>query len=348
MYREVRLDQELLAVAVDDEPIVLSIIEEIAREAGIRVICYGSPESAMPFILDNEIDMIFTDYRMSTMDGIDFIRELRKVASDIPIVMVTVYDDYNIMVEAIKAGATEFVPKPINAVEFLARVRNLAQLRRAQLLLRDRAKQLESEIRTELEEIREREQEAIIILGHVIEGRDASDDSHDMRVAKYSKIIAQAAGADVETQDRIFYAALFHDIGKGSIRHKLLVDGGPVAEEDMVILKEHALVGSRILDSARNTFLKEGGLVALTHHERYDGSGYPRGLQGDQIPFSGRIVAIADVFDSLTTRKPYREAWDFDKAIGHIREKSGVHFDPFLVDAFLRSINLVREVFLYR
>lgn len=341
------MDFELIAVAVDDEPMILTLIEEIAREASIRVISFSDPEDAISFIAVNEVDMVFTDYRMSKIDGISFVREIRKNSPDIPILMVTVFDDYNIMIEAIKAGATEFVPKPINAVEFLARVRNLSQLRIAQLLLKDKAKQLETEIRREMNQIESREREAVLLLSHVLESYDPDDTMHGERVASYSKIITRAAGYDEEMQNRISYASLFHDIGKGLIHHDLLVKAGDLSLEERETLKEHAMTGSRILDVARSEYLKEGGLVALTHHEHYDGSGYPRGLKAEEIPFSGRVVAIADVFDSLTSKRNYREAWDFDEAVDYIRGKSGLDFDPWLVESFMRSLEEIRKVYLH-
>jgi len=342
------VDHELIAVAVDDEPVILTVIEEIAREANIKVIGFQSPEEALPFILGNDVDMVVTDYRMSSMDGIDFIRELRKISSDIPIVMVTVYDDYSIMVEAIEAGATEFVPKPINAVEFLARVKNLASLRIAQLLLKEKMEYSKREISSELDAVKEREEEAIILLGHALLYQQTGDDFHDVRVAKYAKMIARASGMDTETQEKVYYSALFHDIGERNISHEILLKEGPLSDDEMTVVRDHALIGSRILDGARNQFLREGGLVALTHHERYDGSGYPRGLKGEEIPFSGRVVALADVFDSLTSRKSYRDAWDFNKAVDFIKEKNGTFFDPRLVDSFLRSIEEVRDIYRFR
>jgi response regulator RpfG family c-di-GMP phosphodiesterase len=342
------VEHELIAVAVDDEPVILTVLEEIAREANIKVIGFQSPEEALPFILSNEIDMVFTDYRMSSMDGIDFIRELRKISSDIPIVMVTVYDDYSTMVEAIEAGATEFVPKPINAVEFLARVRNLAALRLSQLMLKEKMEYAKREISSELDTVKEREEEAIILLGHALLYQQTGDDAHDIRVARYARLIARSSGVDRETQERVHYSALFHDIGERGVSHDLLLREGILSDEEMNSVKEHALIGSRILDEARNPFLREGGLVALTHHERYDGSGYPRGLKGEEIPFSGRVVALADVFDSLTSKKTYRTAWDFNKAVDFIKDKSGSFFDPRLVDSFIRSIEDVRDIYRFR
>jgi len=276
------VDFSMQAVAVDDDPMILSLIGEIAREAEILTISFSSPEDALPYIAENEIDMVITDYRMTQMDGIEFIREIRKTKDDIPIVMVTVFDDHNLMLEALNAGATEFVPKPVNAVEFLARLKNLARLRNAQLLLRDRAKQFESELRHEMERITAREQEAILLLGHILECRESVDDAHGLRVAHYSKVIAKSAGADRDSQDKIYYASFFHDIGKGAISDEILLKSDPLTDEEMEKIKEHALLGSYVLDCAKNEFIKEGGLIALTHHEHYDGSGYPRGLKADQ------------------------------------------------------------------
>ncbi|MGL4368629.1 MAG: HD domain-containing phosphohydrolase [Spirochaetota bacterium] len=342
------MDQELVAVAVDDETMILTLLEEIAREAGIKVISFVSPAEALPFIRDNEIDMVFTDYRMGPMDGISFVRELRKISEDIPIVMVTVFDDYNIMVEAIKAGATEFVPKPINAVEFLARVRNLARLRSAQLLLKDKARQLEKEVARELNMVKEREREAILVLGRALDFRDNAEDAHNLRVAEFARLLLKESGAGEEEQDLIYYGALLHDIGKAGISHDLLLKEEPFSNEEISIVRDHAMIGSRILDNAQNDYLRAGGQIALTHHERYDGTGYPRRLKGEEIPFFGRIVAVADVFDSLTSKRPYRDGWEFNAALSYIKEKSGSYFDPYIISLFEKNIEKVKSIYRIR
>ncbi|HEY1406353.1 MAG TPA: HD domain-containing phosphohydrolase, partial [Spirochaetota bacterium] len=207
---------------------------------------------------------------------------------------------------------------------------------------------LKKEVSSELEAVREREQEAIILLGHALLYQHTGDDAHDIRVSRYARMIARSAGVDIEMQEKVCYAALFHDIGERGLSHDLLLREGPLSEEEMTVVKEHALIGSRILDAAHNEYLREGGLVALTHHERFDGSGYPRGLKDNEIPFCGRVVAIADVFDSLTSKKCYREAWDFNQAVDFIREKQGTYFDPMLVDSFMRSIGEARDIYQLR
>ena len=342
------LYQELIAVVVDSEPVVLSLIEEIAIEVSISVIGFINPDDALLYINENGADIVITGARLREANGVDFIKTLNQGEPDLPIIAVIPFDDYTLMSDLFSYGITGFVQMPVNAVDLLSKLKIIAELRRLRLARSEKIGKYESESVRIIEKIKTREREAILLLSHALEANEPTVGSHVQRVGLYSKIIAQGCGVDEETIEKIYYASLFHDIGFGIASHELDIKETPLSEEEKASLREHALIGSQILDGARNDYLHEAGLVALTHHERFDGSGYPRGLKGDQIPLCGRIVAIADVFDSITSPRPYREPWDFSRAVEYIKEKRNTSFDPFLVDVFLRSINHIREVFLAR
>ena len=272
---EAPVEEELLAVAVDDETMVLSVIEEIAREAGVKTVSFTSAETALRFIHENRIDMVFADCRMSQMDGIDFIRELRKISAGIPIIMVTVFDDYTVMADALDAGVTEFIPKPVNPVEALARIRSLSKLRSAQLQLANMDVHIEMEIGKSLSVIKSREVEELLLLGSASGFREGSSPGHCMRVADCSKFISLKSGADAGEQQIAYHSALLHDIGKSNACHNLIVKPVPYGDDDRSMVSEYAMMVSRILDEGKGDYISAGGEACLTCFEWFDGTGYP-------------------------------------------------------------------------
>lgn len=314
------------AVSIDDEPVNLLIIEEMASEIELEVISFESPLKALEYIKsgDKEIDMVFVDYMMPEMNGFEFIRELKAFDELIPTIMVTAaVGTQEIKRKVMKAGISALLEKPIDIGYFWSTAKNII----------------------ELKERAEREYETIRILAWAAESKEPGIGSHTLRTAHYSRIIAAHLGMERAGQDIIFRAAELHDVGKIKIDERIIKKRGKLSEEEYRIMKGHSRAGYDILKNTESPYLKAGATIALTHHENYDGSGYPDGLMGEDIPLNGRIVALADTFDALTSNKPYRAAWEFERAVDYIKEMKGKRFFPEVVEAFLQGIDRIEAIY---
>ena len=247
--------------------------------------------------------------------------------------------------DALNVGATDFLNKPLDLNDFIVRTKNLLALRDAQNQLANRAKILEVEVKLATAELREREHESLIVLGKTAEFKDPETANHIARVAHYSKLLAEKYGLDEEIQDMIFYSSPFHDLGKVGIRDNILLKPGKLDDAEFDIMKTHARIGYEILKDSKSKYLKMGASIALSHHEKFNGFGYPNKLKGEEIPIEGRIVAVADVFDALVSTRPYKKAWTFEDAIVLLQQESGSHFDPHLVDLFIENIDSVKDIY---
>lgn len=338
--------EDLQIISIDDNENNLFLIEAICEEMKLNVKSFSEPLEALMHVLQNRVDLIIIDYMMPNLDGIEFIKEFRRKNKKVPIVMVTAAgDDETIHKEAFEAGVNDFLSKPVNSVLFKARVTNLLTNYQNTLLIEDRAKLLEEEVKKATENLIDREHETLYILGKTAEYKDPETASHVARVAHYSKLIAKAYGLDKKEQEIIFYAAPFHDLGKIGIEDKILLKPGKLDDEEFDTMKCHAQIGYEILKDSQSEFLRAGAIIAISHHEKYDGSGYPKGLKADKIHIYGRIVAVVDVFDALTSHRPYKKAWSFDDALNLLKEESGKHFDPNIVNLFIENIEEIKEIY---
>jgi putative two-component system response regulator len=337
---------EMKIVSIDDNENNLFLIEAICSEMGLNVISFSDPLEALMYVLQNHTDMILIDYMMPNLNGLEFVKEFRNTNKTIPIVMITAAgDDDNIHKDAFEFGVNDFLKKPVNSVLFKARVLNLLNGYQNRMLIEDKAKLLESEVKKATQRLIQREHETLNILGKTAEYKDPETASHVARVAHYSKLIARELGLDEKEQELIFYAAPFHDLGKVGIEDKILLKPGKLDNEEFDIMKTHAMIGYEILKDSNSEYLQSGAQIALTHHEKYNGRGYPKGLVGDEIPIFGRIVAVVDVFDALTSNRPYKKAWSFEDALNLLKEESGQHFDPKIVDIFINNVDEIKEIY---
>lgn len=323
-------------VCIDDNPTNLLLVESYATSLGLKTESFLEAPRALEYLSENNHDIVITDYMMPHMDGVSFIEAYRKRFEHIPVVMLTaIGDDRALHVRALEAGATDFLTKPINAPAFKARIQNLLKLRKSQLLLEDRAKLLEDEVNQATRTIAQREHETLHLLGKAAEYKDPETGAHVERVSRYCALLARELGLDEETQRTLLHASPFHDIGKVGIPDAILLKPAKLDDGEFAIMKTHTTIGYEILKNAKSPYLKAGSIIAFTHHEKYDGSGYPKGLKGEMIPIMGRIVALADVFDALASPRPYKKAWSIDETFDFINSQKGKHFDPKIVECFL-------------
>ena len=333
-------------VSIDDNENNLFVIEAICLDMDLEVTSFNESLDALMYVLQNPVDMILIDYMMPTLNGLEFIEEFRKHKENVPIIMITAAaDDENVHKKAFELGANDFLSKPINSVLFKARVLNLLTNYKTRILLEDKAKLLESEVEKATENLIKREHETLKILSKTAEYKDPETASHIARVAHYSKMLAREYGLNEKEQDLLFYSAPFHDLGKIGVEDKILLKPAKLDEDELKIMRNHSSIGYEILKDSESVYLQSGAIIALTHHEKFDGSGYPKGLKGKEIHIYGRIVAIADVFDALSSNRPYKDAWDFEKCIQFLKEEKGCHFDPELVDLFIQNEDKVFHIY---
>lgn len=332
---------------VDDTPTNIALIQAVVRNlTGVAAHGFPDPAEALAWCSQNEVDLVVVDYMMPGMDGISFIEQLRATPGrkQVPMLMVTANSDRQILYRALEAGATDFLTTPLDTVELRARIRNMLEIRQSHLAMRDRAEFLDAEVKKSTADIIARERETITRLARAAEYRDPETGAHILRMAHISGIVAGQLTGDAGFAQRIFEAAPMHDIGKLGTPDHILLKPGRLEPQEFEIMKRHAEIGWSILKDSASPILQFAAEIARSHHEKFDGAGYPGRLAGDAIPLSGRIVAVADVFDALTSARPYKPAWEKQRAIAFMQEGSGRHFDPACIAAFMARLDDILDV----
>jgi len=334
-------------VLIDSNQTDLTLLWHLVRRIkGYEAANFTNPKDALEWCLENETELIIVNYMMPEMDGIEFITQLRQSPQNIsvPVLMEISQEFTDVRQKAFELGVTDFINKPIDKTEFMVRVQNTLVLSSNQKKLTNQTAWLKDEVLKATEEIRNREQEVIFRLTKAAEYRDPETGGHIKRMAHYSRHIAMQLGLSAEEQNLLLEAAPMHDIGKVGIPDSILLKPGKLDHSEFEIMKEHAQFGFDILDGSESKLMQLGAEIALSHHEKYDGSGYPYGLKDEDISIYGRIVSVADVFDALTSERPYKKAWSVDDAIGFLRENSGTQFDRSCVYAFLMDMDEVLRI----
>lgn len=334
-------------VLVDDDPDVLGLVMLLLQGHGFgNVASFLDPKEGLAWCEHNDVDLLLVDYMMPELDGLQFIRCFRAIPrqTDVPLLMLTSVQDSQVRYEALQLGANDFLGKPVDLVELAARIKNMLVLRQGQKRLKDRASWLAEEVRKATEQIQQREHETIIKLSRASEYRDPETGSHILRMAQYSRLIAAKLGLSAEQQRDILDAAPMHDIGKVGVPDHILLKRGKLDERELNVMRQHTRIGYSILSDSQSSLMQLAASIALTHHEKFDGSGYPAGLKGEAIPLAGRIVIVADVFDALTSVRPYKQAWPFAEAEAYLQQRAGKYYDPACVEAFLSCRDEVVEL----
>jgi response regulator RpfG family c-di-GMP phosphodiesterase len=330
---------------IDDTPVSLTFMKYLVQKIpGGEVVSFADPLAGLEWCRGNEPDLLIVDFMMPQLDGRSLVAGFREIHPHVPVLMVTANHDTELRHSALQTGVTDFLNKPLDNVEFVARVKNMLALRASHKESRDRASWLAAEVRKATEKLVAQERSTIFCLSRAAEYRDPETGSHILRMAHYSRQIAGVLGLSAELQDLLLQAAPMHDIGKVGTPDAILLKPGRLSPEEFAIMKQHAAIGYKILSAMTSPLLATAAEIAYTHHEKYDGSGYPRGLKGDEIPLFGRIVAVADVFDALTSARPYKRPWSVDEAADFLKAGRGAHFDPACVDAFLQDWDAVMQI----
>jgi two-component system response regulator RpfG len=322
---------------VDDQASQRAILRHLVQDIGedIRVTDFADPVQALLWSQQEPPDMVILDYRMPKMDGLEFARRFRRPLSqrDVPVMLVTVVGDEPLRQAALDAGIIDFMVKPIRPRELRSRCKNLLDLRQRQQALKSRTQVLEHQLVSGTHEMERRELELLARLAKLASWREGADLNMFERIGALSELLARTIGWDEHEARELHHASQLHDIGNIGIPDSVLLNPGPLSAEQRRIVEQHPKLGHQVLHDGSG-LLNLGAEIALGHQERWDGSGYPNQLHGDNIPFSARIVAVADVFDALLSPRPWRSRWPLDEALAHIRDNAGKLFDPQVVRAF--------------
>lgn len=326
-------------LVVDDTP------ENIEVLAGVlsphyKVKFATNGEKALKIMMSpTQPDLVLLDVMMPGMSGHDVCRRLKDDprTRHVPVIFVTALGEVSDEADGLALGAVDYITKPVSAPIVLARVKT-------HLALYDQNRELALQVRGQTQEINETRLEIIRRLGRASEYKDNETGLHIIRMSHYSRLLGEASGMPEDEAEILLNAAPMHDVGKIGIPDNILRKPGPLNEEEWAVMKRHPQMGAEIIGDTQSPLLQMAKKIALTHHEKWNGSGYPHGLTGEDIPLPGRIVAIADVFDALTTERPYKKAWSIPDALELLKKESAVHFDPALVEMFFKIQPAVLEI----
>ena len=342
------LDGKILIV--DDQANNVLLLERVLGTAGYTSVT-STMDSATVCALhvEHRYDLILLDIQMPCMDGFQVMAELNEVETGgyLPVLVITAQPNHKL--QALNAGAKDFISKPFDIVEVLARVHNMLEVRLLHKELQSFNELLEQRVRERTADLHDGYVETILTMTRAAEHKDEDTGAHVQRISYYSRELARALGQDEEFIDNIFFASPMHDIGKIGIPDNVLLKPGGFTPEEWEVMKTHAVMGAKILGRSKSPYLQMGAEIALNHHERWDGGGYPNSKQGDEIPLAARIMNICDIYDALRSRRPYKPAFDHEKAVEIITVGDGrtqpEHFDPVVLAAFKQNHEFFRNIF---
>jgi putative two-component system response regulator len=344
---------------VDDETEIRDFLEEFLQAAGYETETAHSGIEALAK-MKLGVDLVLLDVKMPGMDGFEVVRKIREDPEirDIPVIMVAALGSKEDRIRAVKAGASDFIAKPVDLTEVEVRVNSLIEKKQAFDTIKRHRAELEetvekrtADLRNALQEvvsaqekIRDAHLETIHHLAVAAEFKDKDTATHIERVSHYCRLLAEALHLTPSEVDTFFYASPMHDVGKVGVPESVLLKPGKLDSEEWDVMKQHTVIGSQILTGSSSELIQAGEVIALSHHEKWDGSGYPRGLKGDEIPIFGRICAVADVFDALSSKRPYKKAFSTEETIGTMKESGETHFDPQVFEVFLKNLDAIFEI----
>ncbi len=332
---------------VDDQKLHALFLKEVLGQAGYKNVSYlTDPFKVFPAVHELRPDLIILDILMPHLDGFQVMEKLHdfRVGHYLPILALSAEKSSEVRLRALQSGANDFINKPYENLEILIRIQNMIEMRNLHMVVEDQNKILEAKVQERTKELSDSHLEIIRRLAQAAEFRDNDTGLHIIRMSQYCAKFGETLGLNDSECDLLLHASPLHDVGKIGIPDSILLKPGPLTVPEYEIMKTHTTIGAKLLSGSNSPTMKMAQTIALTHHEKWDGSGYPRQLKGDAIPVIGQIAGLCDVFDALTSERPYKKAWTPEEALKELVNQKGKHFNPVFVDRFIEVFAEIEAV----